>query len=383
MVVFLLISLLALLLPDLYLWLTFVRGSVPLAWSLAWWLPTALALATLGAAATGYYADWLIKLFFVILLCAALPKLLFAVVSLAGRGIGTFVPGVIPTANIVGLLLAAVVCTACIYGFTRGWKRLEVRETKLAFRNLPAAFDGYRIVQISDLHVGTFGRDSRFLRKLTRRVESLQPDVIVFTGDLVNTSPDELDPFMETLAQLHAPDGVYSILGNHDYCTYRRYDTPGGAARSLGELKRREAALGWELLADEHRTLRRGVDSIFLIGVENVSRPPFPARGDLQRAAEGIPENGFRILLSHDPSHWRLEVLPDTEIELTLAGHTHAMQLRIMGLSPAKWSYPEWGGLYREGERMLHVSTGAGGNVGFRLGAWPAVNLLVLHRTDN
>lgn len=383
MVVFLLISLLALLLPDLYLWLTFVRGSVPLAWSLAWWLPTALALATLGAAATGYYADWLIKLFFVILLCAALPKLLFAVVSLAGRGIGTFVPGVIPTANIVGLLLAAVVCTACIYGFTRGWKRLEVRETELAFRNLPAAFDGYRIVQISDLHVGTFGRDSRFLRKLTRRVESLQPDVIVFTGDLVNTSPDELDPFMETLAQLHAPDGVYSILGNHDYCTYRRYDTPGGAARSLGELKRREAALGWELLADEHRTLRRGADSIFLIGVENVSRPPFPARGDLQRAAEGIPENGFRILLSHDPSHWRLEVLPDTEIELTLAGHTHAMQLRIMGLSPAKWSYPEWGGLYREGERMLHVSTGAGGNVGFRLGAWPEVNLLVLHRTDN
>lgn len=383
MIPFLLIALLALLLPDLYLWLTFVRGNVPLAWSLVWWIPTMLALAALCAASAGYYADWLIKLFFVALLCIALPKLLFAVVSLAGRGIGLFAPGVVPAANIAGLLLAMIVCAACIYGFTRGWKRLEVRQTELGFRNLPAAFDGYRIVQISDLHVGTFGRDSRFLRKLTARVESLKPDVIVFTGDLVNTSPEELAPFMETLAQLHAPDGIFSVLGNHDYCTYRRYDTPGGAARSLDEVKRREAALGWELLADEHRTLRRGADSIFLIGVENVSRPPFPARGDLQRATEGIPANAFRILLSHDPSHWRLEVLPETEIELTLSGHTHAMQLRICGLSPSAWSYPEWGGLYRAGERMLHVSTGAGGTVPFRLGAWPEVNLLVMHRIDN
>ena len=138
--------------------------------------------------------------------------------------------------------------------------------------------------------------------------------------------------------------------------------------------------MGWRLLRDGNVVLRRGGDCMALIGVENTGRPPFPARGDLGKALEGVPAEAFKILLSHDPSHWRSEVLPATDIDLTLSGHTHAVQLRVGGFSPARWVYPEWGGLYREGDRALHVSVGAGGTVPFRLGAWPEITILTLRR---
>ena len=255
-----------------------------------------------------------------------------------------------------GILAAAVVCVAFFYGFTRGWKRLETKEIEIASADLPTAFDGYRIVQLSDLHVGTFGSDTTYLRQLVEQVNALHPDMIVFTGDLVNDSAEELDPYLEILPRLSAPDGVFSILGNHDYCTYRRYDTADGAARNLAEVKCR------------------------LIGVENDGRPPFPSRGDLPRAMREVPENAFKILLSHDPTHWRREVLPRTDIQLMLAGHTHAMQLMIGDFSPAGWSYPEWGGIYRENGQTLFVSIGAGGTVPFRFGAWPEIDVITLRR---
>ena len=208
----------------------------------------------------------------------------------------------------------------------------------------------------------------------------MRPDLIVFTGDLVNSAPSELDPFGEVLSRLEAPDGVFSVLGNHDYCEYNRYETSDGAARNLALLKQRERQFGWRLLLNEHRLIRRDRACIALVGVENDSRPPFPSRGDLKRAMDGLPEGMFKVLLSHDPTHWRREVLPTTDIQLTLSGHTHAMQLKIGGFSPSAWSYPEWGGLYREGERILLVSLGVGGTVPFRLGAWPEINAITLER---
>lgn len=381
MILFLVVFILLLLLPDLYIWFAFVRETAPACWSTAYWLPTALAFAAAGAWVAGCHQEWLIKLFFGLLLCIAVPKLLFTVISLAGRGIGSFVPYASTVGNITGIVVGAATCAAFVYGFTHGWKRLEVKEVALASSRLPAAFDGYRIVQLSDLHLGTFGSDTGFVRELVGRVNALQPDMIVFTGDLVNNSPGELDPFLEILPQLKAPDGVFSILGNHDYCTYRHYDTADGAARSLAELKRLQRSFGWNLLLNGNRMIRRGPDSIVLIGVENDGRPPFPSRGDLTEATEGIPDDAFKILLSHDPSHWRREVLPATDIDLTLSGHTHAMQLMIGGFSPARWSYPEWGGLYRHGEQTLYVSLGAGGTVPFRFGAWPEINVITLHKT--
>lgn len=380
MLSFLILFILLLLLPDFYIWMAFVRGNVPLYLSLAYWIPSALALAALIAATAWQYHDWLMKLFFGVLLCIAVPKLLFTLLSLTGRAVGVLVPQAVTAGNAVGITVAIVCCVAFAYGFLKGWKRLETKELTFSSSALPGSFDGYRIVHISDLHLGTYGDRGRFISRLITRIDSLHPDLIVFTGDLVNTSASELDPYMGLLPRLKATDGVFSILGNHDYCEYNRYDSADGASRNLAEVIRRERGFGWQLLLNEHRLIRRGEDAIAVIGVENDSRPPFPAKGDLKKAMQGIPDGLFTILLSHDPTHWRREVLSATDVHLTLSGHTHAMQLKVGGFSPSSWSYPEWGGLYREGERALYVSLGVGGTVPFRFGAWPEITLITLKR---
>lgn len=379
MILFPLLFVLLLLLPDLYIWNTFVRGAIPAAGSIAYWIPAALACATVIAWFAGIHTDWTIRLFFGLLVCVALPKALFTLVSLVGRGIGTFAPHAATVGNTIGIGLALLVCGAFLYGFVHGWKRLQTKEIEIVSADLPAAFDGYRIVQFSDLHIGTFGNDTTYVRRLVERIQHLHPDMIVFTGDLVNASTEELDPYGSLLSQLRATDGVFSVLGNHDYCTYRRYDTDDGAAFNVAELKRRQRAFGWDLLLNEHRTIRRGSDSIVLVGVENDSQPPFPAHGDLEAALQGVAAGSYKILLSHDPSHWRREVLPGSDIQLMLSGHTHGMQLKIGRFSPSRWSYPEWGGLYHDNEgRTLFVSLGVGGTVPFRFGAWPEIDLITL-----
>lgn len=380
MIIFLILSVALLLLPDLYIWFAFVRGAVPLFWSIVWWLPSLVALGVMFVSAAGHFTDAMMKLFFVLLLCVALPKLLFVLVSLVGRAVALLSPVAATVGNVVGLTVAAVWVVAAIYGFAFGWKRLTVNSVEVCSPRLPASFDGYRIVQLSDLHVGTFGSNRKFLERLVARVDALEPDIVLFTGDLVNSSPDELDRFESILSQLHAPDGLFSVLGNHDYCTYRHYDSTDGATRNCARLIERERKMGWQLLLNENRLVGRGADTIAIVGVENDGRPPFPSRADLQKAERGTEHADFKILLSHDPTHWRREVLPSTDIQLTLSGHTHAMQFKIGSFSPSKWTYSEWGGLYRQDDRVLNVSTGAGGTVPFRLGAWPRIDLITLRR---
>lgn len=377
---FIVLFLFLLTLPDLYIWLTYVRGVAGGRWTIAYWAPTALAFVALGCWLGGVWPEGSVRLFFGLLMCIAVPKAVFALFSLVGRGVGLFAPQAGKIGTTLGIVAAIGICTAFYYGFAHGWKRLVIRETTLVSAALPPAFEGYRIAHLSDLHVGTYGSDTTYLSRLVDRVDGLHPDLIVFTGDLVNLSSDELDPFLGVLSRLRAPDGVYSVLGNHDYCTYRRLDRPHEAARDHAVLIDHERAMGWNLLLNEHRMLHRGRDSIALIGVENDSRPPFPSRGDLPRALRSVPKGVFQILLSHDPSHWRREVLPASDIQLTLSGHTHAMQLKVGRFSPSRWSYPEWGGLYREGDRQLFVSLGLGGAIPFRFGAWPEIDLLVLQR---
>lgn len=371
------ILILFVLVPDIYIWWQFVRGS-QIGLSILYWMPTAALFATLIIGLSGHYVETLMKLFFVLALCIVVPKLLFAICSLAGKGLGTFAPAAFTVGNIAGLAMAAIVLCGAIYGFTKGWKRMEVKEVHLAFPELPDAFDGYTIVQLSDLHIGTYMSSPEVVGELVNTVNAINPDVILFTGDLVNTSPKELTIFMDVLSHLRAADGVYSILGNHDYCTYRRYTTPDGQRKNLAEVKRREQELGWHLLLNEHRVIRRGADSIAILGVENDGNPPFPALADLPKSIKGLPQGIFKILMSHDPTHWRRAVLPETDIQLTLSGHTHAMQLKIGNFSPSRWQYPEWGGIYTEGNRTLHVSTGTGSNVPFRFGAWPEIDVIRL-----
>ncbi len=367
-------------LPDIYIWHAAARAGVPLFWNFAIVLPTVAMLLLAAAAAAGHMHAGTMKAFFALLLCIALPKLLFAAVSAAGRVAALALPAAARCADIAAVAAAVVVALAALYGFLFGWKRITVREVEVVSPHLPAAFDGYRIAHISDLHLGTYGRDTAFVHRFVGRVNALRPDAVLFTGDLVNVSAAEAEPYVGLLARLSAPDGVTSVLGNHDYCEYGRYATRDGALRQRDMVVEYEREMGWQLLRDSSVVVRRGADSIALIGVENTGRPPFPARGNLKKAMCGLPEGIFKILLTHDPSHWRSEVLPATDIDLTLSGHTHAVQLRIGGFSPARWVYPEWGGLYVEGGRALHVSVGAGGTVPFRLGAWPEIDIVTLRR---
>ncbi len=269
MTFFLIFFLLVLILPDLYIWGTFVRGVVGTGWAVAYWAPTVLAFLALGCWLGGVWPEGSVRLFFGLLMCISAPKAVFAFCSLAGRGVGLVVPVAVRIGTVLGIIAAVGVCGMFYYGFSRGWKRLTVQETTLCSSRLPAAFDGYRIVHLSDLHVGTYGNNTAYLARLVERVNALRPDMIVFTGDLVNASPEELDPFGETLARLRAPDGVYAVLGNHDYCVYMRYDSPDGAARNTLELIRREReVLGWDLLLNEHRIVRWGEDSLAVVGAE-------------------------------------------------------------------------------------------------------------------
>lgn len=281
------------------------------------------------------------------------------------------------------LAMPALIWSVVIYGFFFGWRHIVVRAATCRSGLLPPAFEGYRVLQLSDIHIGTFLRNRGFIDKLVDVVNAQHPDLVVFTGDLVNVSADELIPFQHALRQIHAPDGVFSIMGNHDYCEYGSDKSLRNVARNRHVLQYLEEKMGWQLLLNENVTIARGDgEAIALIGVENSSRPPFPDYGDLPRAMTGLPGGMFKILLSHDPSHWRREVLGKTDIALTLSGHTHAGQLRIGKFSPARWAYNEWGGKYIENGAMLHVSLGVGGTVPFRLGAWPEVNVITLKRKE-
>ena len=244
--------------------------------------------------------------------------------------------------------------------------------------NLPKGFDGYRILQLSDIHIGSWQGNPEAIRQLVNLVNEQKADLIVFTGDLVNQQSHELDSFKEILSQLHAPGGVYSVLGNHDYGTYYRWHSRKEEVANLEYLIEQQKDMGWKILNNEHTIIHHKGDSIALIGVENDGEPPFSQFADFPKAIQGT-EGMFRILLSHNPTHWRREVLPDSDIELTLSGHTHAMQMEMLGHSLASLIYPEWSGMYYEGKRALYVNVGIG-YVGlpFRFGAWPEITIIKL-----
>jgi predicted MPP superfamily phosphohydrolase len=252
----------------------------------------------------------------------------------------------------------------------------------VACQTLPPSFQGFRIAHISDLHLGTYTSHPEIVERIVEMVSEASPDLIVFTGDIVSISPQELRPFTETLSRLQAPYGIVSILGNHDYCTYGPRKSAFEHKAQLEEVITMQRQMGWNLLMNEHIVLRNGNDSIAIIGVENDGHPPFPARANLGKATEGISAGCYKILLTHDPSHWRRAILSHTDIPLTLSGHTHAMHLRIGGWSPSALLFSEWGGLYKENNQYLHVNTGTGSNIPFRLGAWPEITIITLTSAD-
>ena len=266
---------------------------------------------------------------------------------------------------LVGTLL---IWGAVLYGYYVGFEELRIRNIEYASSDLPASFDGYRIVQFSDAHVGTYGTDRQWLlQRAVDSINALKPDVIVFTGDLENLHPDELRPQLSVLRQLHAKDGVFSVLGNHDYPTYLDCDD---TTKSLlvSFTKQYERQMGWRLLLNEHQTIRRNSDSIVIAGMENWGTlKRMPRKGDVKKTMEGVDKSAFVLMLQHDPTAWRQKILPECHAQLTLSGHTHGGQVSLFGWSPASLTYEEWGGLYQEGSRALYVSTGLGSLIPFRL----------------
>lgn len=364
---------LALLLPDAYILFSIIRNA-------SLWLKVLFLLPTLV-----YYIviirmvvfsdmrQEMLNLLFWLTLCVVFPSFLFAIISLIGKGIGLFWASAPNVINIVALVVAMFWLGISLYGIIVGWKRITVEEVEIKSAKLPEAFNNYRIVQLSDFHIGTYASSPITVERIVERVNSIHPDLVVFTGDLVNSAASEIDGFKDMLSRIKAKDGVYSVLGNHDYCLYRVYKYPDSPEKQLSKVIRTEGEIGWRMLHNEAIQIKRDNDSIAIIGVDNAGGGMFPDKSDLSKAVAGLPANEFKILLSHDPSHWRREVLLKSDIDLMLAGHTHAMQFRIGNWSPSKWSYPEWGGLYKEGERMLYVSTGIGENIAFRFGAWPQI----------
>ncbi len=262
-----------------------------------------------------------------------------------------------------------VIWALVIYGSFFEYERLDVHEVTYASADVPKSFDGYRIVQFSDAHVGTYtGYRQHLSADLVTVINRQHPDLIVFTGDLQNVYPDEVDPHLSTLSQLRAKDGVISILGNHDYATYAQVSDEEKTAYER-RLQESERQMGWDLLMNEHRVIRRGGDSIVIAGMENWgAMKRMPRRGDVRKTLEGVQPSAFVVMLQHDPTCWREKILPECHAQLTLSGHTHGGQFCILNWSPAALSYDEWIGMTREGDRSLYVSQGAGALIPFRLG---------------
>ncbi len=275
--------------------------------------------------------------------------------------------------------IAIIIVSFIVYGFTYGYKKLVKEEFTYSHPLIPSSFDGYRIIHISDLHVGTFSNNMDVVNDFITKINNEKADLIVFTGDLVNRNPSELKASKASLSKLAATDGVISVMGNHDYLFYYPWANERERIENVRKLQALQREMGWNLLLNSNTRIHRSADSIAIIGVENDGKPPFPALGDLNAAQKGTEDGTFKILLSHDPSHWRRKVLPETKIPLTLSGHTHAMQMKFFGFSPSQWLYPEWSGEYREGTQTLIVSEGLGEVlVHFRLGAWPQYSVITL-----
>jgi uncharacterized protein len=302
----------------------------------------------------------------------------------SSAGEDNFMPGRRRFVSQLALGVAAIPFASFLYGITKGKYNFKVRRHVLYFKDLPKAFEGFTITQISDVHSGSFD-DKEAVQRGVEMVNAQGSDLFVFTGDLVNNSADEFDPWVDIFKQIKAPHGQFSILGNHDYGDYVSWPSEAAKRANFEKLKHQHTKAGFRLLLDEHVEIEKDGQKIALLGVENWGKG-FGERGDLNKALEGLPMEAFKILLSHDPSHWDAEVKPHTSpIQLTLSGHTHGMQMgiEIPGLkwSPVKYRYPQWAGVYEDAGKYLHVNRGFG-FLGFagRVGIWPEITVLELRK---
>ena len=316
------------------------------------------------------------------------PMLTFIICSLLGKAVSWLYRKCRPSlkshpprnyGNFVGILSIPAVWFVFFWGSLVGFNKLDVNHIEYVSEDLPKAFDGYRIVQFSDAHVGSYMKHNDWvLQKAIDSINAQKPDMIVFTGDLQNIQPSELYPHMEVLSQLKAKDGIYSVLGNHDYADYLGCDEAMKVA-NVREMVSLQQQMGWKVLRNEHLSLERDGQHIIVAGMENDGNgKKFPQRGDITKTLEGVAEGDFILMLEHDPFSWRHRILPESDAQLTLSGHTHNMQFNLFGWCPLSLTGREYNGWYREGRQSLFVTAGVGGLIPFRFGATGEIVVLTL-----
>lgn len=285
------------------------------------------------------------------------------------------------------LIAAGLLTLSIIYGVFVGKYNFKVREETIVFKDLPNGFDGLKVLQISDLHVGSWDNKDA-IEKGIEIINQQEYDILLFTGDFVNTLATEADPWIETLQKIKTPKyGKFAVLGNHDYGEYVKWDTEAAKEANFIAIKNNIEKSGFQLLLNENVVVKNNSDSIYLLGVENWGLN-FKKAGDLKKTSENVPANAFKIVMTHDPSHWDAEIVNHQQkYQLTLSGHTHGMQFgfdipSVLEWSPAKYIYPEWGGLYNKGHQYIYVNRGFGFHAySGRVGIWPEITVLELKKS--
>ncbi len=285
--------------------------------------------------------------------------------------------------SLLGLGMSGVLSALFIDGITFGKYRHKVRKIKVKFPNLPQSFKGYKVIQISDVHSGSFSDPSK-LQHAVDLINEQKPDLVLFTGDMVNNVAEEFKPFIPLFSQIKAKDGKFAVLGNHDYADYVTWDSPEAKRKNLNTLIDYEKQAGFDMLRNEHRIIERNGEKLYILGVENWGLKPFPQFGKIDDALKGVPESATKILMSHDPTHFDYVVKKHPgNIHLTLSGHTHGMQfgldLKNVKWSPVQYRYPKWADLYESEGKLLYVNRGFGvlGYPG-RVGVLPEITLFEL-----
>ena len=379
--------LLAIVLPDIYIDMHYWRHHKGYTWwrRLLWWLPSVLMVAySIAIASTrNFVPDEMIfiNVYMMLVGLVVMPKMLFALCSGIGCLVCRYTHRRRNYGNIIWLPFAAGAIYIIMYGFIVGFGKLEVKHLDLYFDDLPEAFEGYRIVHFSDAHVGSFQYDKKSI--LQRDIDSInaqKADMVVFTGDIQNMQPDELLPVMPLLSKVKAKDGVYSVLGNHDYSIYIDA-TEDVKKANIKATVDREQQMGWTVLRNDNRVIRRNADSLVIAGEENGGRKPSPKLADLEKSLHGVGKGAFIVMLQHDPNVWQEKIVPDGRVQLTLSGHTHAGQVSVFGLRFTQLTAHNDYGLYNQGLQQLYVTSGLGGVVAMRFGATAEIAVITLHKT--
>lgn len=389
-------------LPDIYIWLHYYRTRYLhrplLRW--LWWLPCVVMTGyTIGLASIHNFAPtdltWL-NLYLLLFGLFVGPKAIFALTSWLGSAVRKLFHTRYNYGHRIGIVLGTFAVMVYVYGLTIGIGRIKVDHVDLTFKDLPKEFDGFRIVHISDLHVGTFNGWRKYI--LGAEIDSINAalnnkeerrnnkdvydnhkhqTIVCFTGDMQNMRPEEVEKMMPILKRLPY---TYFILGNHDYAQYVRH-TPGLEQKMRSKLLSLESQLGKPLCNQNVKISRNGA-SIWLAGEENDGLPPFPARGDLKKTLKEVPDSAFVILMQHDPSTWKRSILPKSHVQLTLSGHTHGGQMQVLGWRPTERPGKQDLGLYESNGRYMYVSAGLGGLIPFRLNMPNEITVITLHSSS-